>query len=129
MEKKSRNERITTTCIGPVTAPTRTLTCVTVPAIGATNVPACRFAADPTFIHVQVGKPLGNTVNPGVNAGGGPGSTVQSNDTFAGWLRFAPNGIAEAGDAKAAAPSAAAAAAALRSVAAWTRQTYPRWRA
>ena len=69
VEKKSRNARITTTCIGPVTGPTRTLTCVTVPATGATNVPACRFATDPTFIHVHVGALLGSTVNPGVEPG------------------------------------------------------------
>jgi len=77
-----------------VTGPTRTLTELTVPATGATNVPCCRFAAVPTFIHVHVLKPLGSTAKPGVNAGGGPGSTVQSKVTFAGWLRFAPNGMA-----------------------------------
>ena len=81
VEKKSRNARMTTTCIGPVCGPTRTLTEFTVPAIGATNVPCWRFAAEPTFIHVHVLKPLGSTVKPGENAGGGPGSTVQSKVT------------------------------------------------
>lgn len=108
MEKKSRKARITTTCIGPVTAPTRTLTCVTVPATGATNVPACAFATEPALIHVHVVALLGSTVNPGSNPGGGPGNTVQSNVTFAGLLRFAPNGMAWAGDASVAAASATA---------------------
>ena len=96
VEKKSRTERSTTTCIGPVTCPMRTLTAVTVPATGATNVFACGFSADPAAIHVQVPAPLGTTVKPGWKPGGGSGSTVQSMFVLGGRLRSVPNGTAPA---------------------------------
>jgi hypothetical protein len=98
VELASRNARMTTTCIGPVSGPTRTAIRVTVPATGTRNVPCCGLATVPTLIQVHVGWPLGRMTTPLPKAFG-TGSAVQSKATLAGRLRSAPNGIAGATDA------------------------------
>jgi hypothetical protein len=77
VEEASRNARMTTTCIGPVSGPTRTAIRVTVPATGTRNVPCWGFATVPTTTHVQVGWPLGTSTNP-VPKALGSGSAVRA---------------------------------------------------
>ncbi len=84
MSVGSNSVRSTASCIGPVLAPTRSLTWYTVPVPGTSRPPADTLPA------LNSGLPQVHEGPPAAGAENSNGITLQPKLTFGAWLRLAP---------------------------------------